>query len=111
MCHLLHAHRKLRSLDSPRPSWLTCLQAIILEIVAKNWKVYLVAKLFSGFSAAFLGTGVMTYMSEIAITQIRGAMLGAFSFSFALGQLFSAVGLQILNEVRISSILLCPANR
>ena len=102
VCHFLHAHRELSSYDWYNRSKLTYVQAIILEIVAKDWKVYLVAKLFSGFSAAFLGTGVMTYMSEIAITQIRGAMLGAFSFSFALGQLFSAVGLQILNEVSVS---------
>ena len=39
-------------------------------------------------------------MSEVAITQMRGAQLGAFSLSFAFGQFFSAVGLQVLNVVR-----------
>lgn len=92
----------------PQTSLLLCLpnnaltlplQAIILECVAKDWKVYLVAKIFAGIATAFLGTAVMTYMSEIAIAPIRGAMLGAFSFTFALGQFFNAIGLQILNTV------------
>lgn len=41
----------------------------------------------------------MTYMSEIAMPQVRGALLAAFSLSFGLGQLFNAVGFQILAEV------------
>lgn len=48
----------------------------------------------------------MTYMSEIAPTQIRGAMLSAFALSFALGQFFIAMGLQILFKVSLSSHLL-----
>jgi MFS family permease len=35
-------------------------------------------------------------MSEIALPGFRGALLSAFSLSFALGQFFSAVGQQIL---------------
>ena len=35
-------------------------------------------------------------MSEIALPGFRGALLGAFAFSFALGQLFSAIGQEIL---------------
>lgn len=38
----------------------------------------------------------MTYLSEIAITQIRGALLSAFSLSFSLGQLAVSIGLQVL---------------
>lgn len=43
----------------------------------------------------------MTYLSEIAVTQIRGAMLSAFALSFALGQFFIAMGLQILFKVSL----------
>lgn len=35
-------------------------------------------------------------MSEIVLPGFRGALLSAFSLSFALGQFFSAVGQQIL---------------
>jgi hypothetical protein len=40
----------------------------------------------------------MVYMSEIALPQFRGALLAAFSMAFALGQVFLAVGLKILEE-------------
>jgi formylmethanofuran dehydrogenase subunit A len=40
----------------------------------------------------------MTYMSEIAISQVRGALLSSFALSFGLGQLLNAVGFQILAE-------------
>lgn len=40
----------------------------------------------------------MVYMSEIALPQFRGALLAAFSMAFALGQVFLAVGLKILED-------------
>ena len=43
----------------------------------------------------------MTYMSEIAITQVRGSLLGSYSLAFGLGNLFNAFGLQILVEVSV----------
>jgi len=53
----------------------------------------------AGASSGFVGTGIMTYLSEIAITQVRGSLLGSYSLAFGLGNLFNAVGLQILVEV------------
>jgi hypothetical protein len=40
----------------------------------------------------------MVYMSEIALPQFRGALLAAFSMAFALGQVFLALGLKVLEE-------------
>lgn len=51
-------------------------------------------------AAAYIGTGVITYLTDISIPPLRGALIAGFSFSFALGQLFAAVGLQILDKVR-----------
>jgi hypothetical protein len=45
-----------------------------------------------------MGTSVMVYMSEIAMPQFRGALLGSFSLAFSLGQVFIAVGFKILEE-------------
>lgn len=45
-----------------------------------------------------MGTSCMVYMSEVALPQFRGALLAAFSMAFALGQVFLAVGLKVLNE-------------
>jgi len=44
-----------------------------------------------------ISTACMVYMSEIVLPQFRGAMLGAFSLSFALGQVFLAIGLKTLD--------------
>jgi hypothetical protein len=40
-----------------------------------------------------MGTSCMVYMSEIALPQFRGALL-----AFALGQVFLAVGLKVLED-------------
>lgn len=45
-----------------------------------------------------MGTSCMVYMSEVALPQFRGALLAAFSMAFALGQVFLAVGLKVLEE-------------
>lgn len=40
----------------------------------------------------------MIYMSETAMPQFRGALLASFSLFMAIGQLFMAVGLKILED-------------
>lgn len=58
----------------------------------------------AGVSCGFLGTTIMTYLSEMAIPQMRGSLLATFSLAFALGQLFCAIGLQVLQEVSSMSL-------
>lgn len=45
----------------------------------------------------------MTYLSEIALPQIRGGLLGVFSLMFAIGQLGIAIGLQVIFRVSVLS--------
>jgi hypothetical protein len=45
-----------------------------------------------------MGTSCMVYMSDMALPQFRGAFLAAFSMAFALGQVFLAVGLKVLEQ-------------
>jgi MFS family permease len=78
------------------------LQAIVLEIIAKEWKVYLAAKLMSGVASAYLGPGLVAYMTEIAMPNMRGAMVVPFAFMFAFGSFLGALALQIVKMVRIS---------
>lgn len=73
-------------------------QAIVLEIVAKEWIVYLMAKVVAGFAAGFIGTSTMSYISEITMPNMRGSHLGSFAFFFSLGQLTSAIGLEVLER-------------
>jgi MFS family permease len=86
-------------LDSPSYladfSWL---QSIVFAIVAQSWEVILASRIVSGLAGGLLGSSIMIYMSETAMPQFRGALLGSFSLFFAIGQLFLAVGLKILND-------------
>ncbi|KAF5501311.1 Alpha-glucosides permease MPH3 [Colletotrichum siamense] len=72
--------------------------SIIVAIISKDWIVLLVARLIAGCAGGMMGTSVMVYMSEIAMPQFRGALLGSFSLAFSLGQVFLAIGLKILED-------------
>lgn len=61
-----------------------------------NWKIFAVAKMFSGFSSGWLGPAYMTYMSEVAMPEYRGALLCVFMFSFKLGSFVNAVACEIV---------------
>ncbi|KAF5006850.1 hypothetical protein FDECE_6797 [Fusarium decemcellulare] len=74
--------------------------SIIIQVVAPNWWVLLIARLVAGCAGGMLSTSVMVYMSEVAMPQFRGALLGSFSLAFALGQVFLAVALKVLEETK-----------
>ncbi|KAJ4256805.1 hypothetical protein NW762_008901 [Fusarium torreyae] len=63
-----------------------------------SWQLILVSRLISGLAGGLLGSSIMIYMSETAMPQFRGALLSSFSLFFAIGQLFLAVGLKVLDE-------------
>lgn len=91
---------------------ITDRQAVVAELTARDWKAWMAGRILSGASQGFLGSSVMVYLSEIAVTQIRGALLGAFALCFALGQFFIAVGLQIIFVASNSLIAeFLPADR
>jgi len=69
-------------------------KAIVLEIVSKDWKVFLAAKIFAGIANAYLGPGLVCYVSEISMPKIRGAMTMPFAFMFAAGSLFGSICLK-----------------
>lgn len=71
--------------------------------MSTNWQGYLGAKIMVGIACGFLGTTCMTYLSELVMPQMRGSILAAFSFSWQIGGLMSAVGLQVLVTVRVFS--------
>lgn len=73
-------------------------QAIMIEIFAKSWQVFTVAKMFCGAAAGFLGPSVLTWMSEAALPQFRGVLLSCFALSLALGQFTNAIACQIVNS-------------
>lgn len=74
--------------------------ALVLDptigILAKDWGTYCAARWFSGMAAGFLQTGVNNYISEVAPTKVRGAMILLYAIMFAVGGLLGTV---MLNEV------------
>ncbi|KAL2752048.1 hypothetical protein ACRALDRAFT_1083634 [Sodiomyces alcalophilus JCM 7366] len=77
---------------------LTGTKSIVFEIVAQEWIMILWSRILGGFAGGLLSTSIMTYMSEMALPQFRGALLGSFSLFFALGQVFLAIGLKVLED-------------
>ncbi|KAM0421157.1 hypothetical protein ACHAPT_011049 [Fusarium lateritium] len=78
--------------------WTLLTISITLECVARNWQVWLVAKLFGGIGVGCLQTTIPTYISEVAPTRIRGAMLMGYSLWWITGQFFAPVALQVMLE-------------
>ena len=66
--------------------------------MAKSWELILVSRVFSGMAGGLLGSSIMIYMSETAMPQFRGALLASFSLFLAIGQLFMAIGLKVLED-------------
>ena len=72
---------------------------IIIEMVAKNWKVWTVAKATCGLAMGMIAPGPLTMISEIVFPQMRGSLLCAFAVAWSIGGIFSSVGLQVLVTV------------
>ena len=101
ICHVWHdSLRDNRELIrvSRRSELIHTDQSILLEIFARNWQVYAIAKLFSGAASGWLGPSLMSYLSEISMPQFRGILLSAFSLFLAIGGFTNAIASQIVNS-------------
>ncbi|KZL80761.1 mfs alpha-glucoside transporter [Colletotrichum incanum] len=78
--------------------WLVLSMSILCECVARTWPVWLIAKLLAGIGVGCLQSTVPTYIAEVAPTRIRGGLLLAYNFWFALGQFFAPVALQVMSK-------------
>ncbi|KAF5240366.1 hypothetical protein FANTH_9626 [Fusarium anthophilum] len=78
--------------------WLIISLAVVVEIVARQWQVWLVAKILAGIGVGCLQSTIPTYISEIAPTRVRGTFLMCYSFWWIVGQFFAPVALQVLHE-------------
>lgn len=70
----------------------------MLAIVSHNYIVLTFSRISAGVASGLISTSIMVYMSEVSMPQFRGTLLSSFSFFFALGQAFLAIGLKILND-------------
>ncbi|WVW79665.1 hypothetical protein I302_101634 [Kwoniella bestiolae CBS 10118] len=70
---------------------------VIVEMVAKDWRHWLAAKLFTGLGGGLAQGTMLSYMNEISPAQIRGYLLSTYGAAYAVGQLFIAIALQIVD--------------
>ena len=52
--------------------------ATLLEMFAKDWRVWLAAKILSGLSVGLVQATASVYVSEMAPTNARGALLAVY---------------------------------
>lgn len=78
--------------------WLVIMSSVLTETFARNWKVWLVAKLLAGMGVGAMQATILGYISEIAPVRVRGSMLMLYSFWWTLGSFCTHVALQSLNR-------------
>ncbi|KAM5341283.1 hypothetical protein ACJ41O_014314 [Fusarium nematophilum] len=78
--------------------WLILVISVIIECVAKDWKIWTVSKIFGGMGVGCMQSTIPTYISEVAPIRVRGVFLMCYSFWWVVGQFFAPVALQVLHS-------------
>ena len=76
----------------------SCMIATLISMFATSWPVWGVAKILNGVAVGFAQATLTAYVSEIAPSQIRGALLGVYSLFFGIGQFTAAICLYIVQS-------------
>ncbi|KAF5004462.1 hypothetical protein FDECE_9042 [Fusarium decemcellulare] len=78
--------------------WLFVCASVLAESLAREWPVWLVAKLLAGYGVGCLQATLPTYISELAPTRIRGGLLMSYQLWWALGGFSAQIALRTVNE-------------
>lgn len=78
--------------------WTVIMCSVLVETFARNWKVWLIAKLLAGMGVGAMQATILGYISEVAPVRVRGSMLMLYSFWWTLGSFSTNVALQRLNH-------------
>ncbi|SCZ98214.1 BZ3500_MvSof-1268-A1-R1_Chr3-2g06225 [Microbotryum saponariae] len=78
--------------------WVVMCASVIVECVAKNWSHWLGAKILAGVGVGAMQATLPPYIAEIAPTQLRGALVNAYSAWFVVGQILAPTILQQENK-------------
>ncbi|EEU37614.1 uncharacterized protein NECHADRAFT_53594 [Fusarium vanettenii 77-13-4] len=79
--------------------WFFLLTSVLAETLARNWGVWLVAKMLAGYGVGCLQATVLGYISEVAPVRIRGGLLMCYSFWWTLGSFLTHVALQRMSKL------------
>ncbi|CAI6089379.1 hypothetical protein V2G26_011391 [Clonostachys chloroleuca] len=78
--------------------WLFICTSVLAESLARDWPVWLVAKLLAGYAVGSLQATLPLYISELAPTRIRGGLLMSYQLWWALGGFSAQIALRTVNE-------------
>ncbi|KAK4119734.1 general substrate transporter [Parathielavia appendiculata] len=78
--------------------WFILACSIIAECLARDWQVWLVAKLLAGIGVGCMQSTLPTYISEVAPVRIRGGLLMLYSLWWTVGTFFAYIAMQTMNR-------------
>ncbi|KAF2012730.1 MFS general substrate transporter [Aaosphaeria arxii CBS 175.79] len=78
--------------------WVILALSVIVECVARNWKVWVVAKFLGGIGVGSMQSTLPIYIAEIAPIRVRGVFLMCYSFWWMTGQFFAPIALQVMAD-------------
>ena len=78
--------------------WVILAASIIVECLARQWQVWLVAKLLAGIGVGCMQSTLPTYISEVAPVRIRGSLLMLYSLWWTVGTFFAYIAMQTMNR-------------
>ncbi|KAM0334537.1 hypothetical protein ACHAQA_001567 [Verticillium albo-atrum] len=78
--------------------WIIIASCVITESLARNWKVWLLAKILGGLGVGCLQACIPIYVGEIAPVRARGFFLMCYSFWWISGQFFAPLAMQFMSD-------------
>lgn len=78
--------------------WAAIALSVMVECLAKDWKVWLVAKILGGLGVGGMQATIPLYIAEVAPINARGAFLTCYSLWWVTGMFFAPVALQVMSK-------------
>ncbi|WWD19437.1 hypothetical protein CI109_103897 [Kwoniella shandongensis] len=80
--------------------WLVLVGGVLAETLARDWKVWVVAKLLSGYAVGSVQFMTTSYMTEILPMRTRGTLLITYTIWYDIGQVLASTALKVLADKR-----------
>ncbi|RSH90015.1 hypothetical protein EHS25_001348 [Saitozyma podzolica] len=78
--------------------WLVLVGGVLCETLARDWKVWVAAKLLSGYAVGSVQFLTTSYMTELLPMRTRGSLLITYTIWYDLGQLAASIALKVLED-------------
>ncbi|KAK8853025.1 hypothetical protein IAR55_003726 [Kwoniella newhampshirensis] len=76
--------------------WLVLVGGVLAQTLARDWKVWVAAKLLSGYAVGSVQALTTSYMAEVLAIRTRGTLLITYTIWYDIGQLLASTALKVL---------------